>query len=111
MVDVQIDIVHAQVLQAAVDIVEHMLTAINALLDFLVRTRQKLCGYYHIVTSSHIPQGTANELLRRSQLIGYCRIKEVYAQIQRTTDNLACRFLANCPRMLSYRRITEAHAT
>ena len=86
-----------------------MLTAIDALLDFLVGTWQELRGHYHIVTLCHIPQGTAYELLRSAQLIGYCRIKEVYAQIQRTTDYLSCRLLANSPRMLSDGSIAEAH--
>ncbi len=42
VVDVQIDIVHAEVLQAAVDVVQHMLPAIYAVRDFLLRARQAL---------------------------------------------------------------------
>ena len=59
-----------------------MLTAINALLNFLIRARQELCGYYYIATPCHITQGPAHELFGCAQLIGYCRIKEVYAQFQ-----------------------------
>ena len=49
-------------LQAAVDIIEHVLPAIDALLDFLVGARQELRGHHHIIASGHVAQGTPHEL-------------------------------------------------
>ena len=80
VVDVEIYIIHAEVLQAAVYIIKHMLPSIYALQDFLVRARQELRGHHHVLASGHVAQGTAYKLFRGSQLIGYGRIEEVHAE-------------------------------
>ena len=80
--DVQIDIVHAEVLQAAVDVVQHMLTAIDAVCDFLLRARQELRGHHHVLAPCHVLQRPAHELLRRAQLIGNGRVEEVHAEVE-----------------------------
>ena len=79
VVDVQVHIVHAQVLQTTVYVVQHMLPAVHPLLDFLLRARQELGGHHHLFPSGHIPQGTSHELFRSAQLVGNGRIEEVHS--------------------------------
>ena len=109
MVDVEVHIVHTQVLEAQVDVVQHMLTAINALLDLFLGAGQELGGDDHIVTFCHIAQCTAYILFGCTQLIGDGGIEEVYAQIERTADDGTCGFLADGPGMLPDGGIAEAH--
>ena len=82
VIDVEVNIVHTQMLQAQVDVVQHMLTATDALLDFLVRSWQEFCSHHHIVTLGHITQGTSDILFRCSQLIGDSCIIEIHAKVE-----------------------------
>ena len=82
-----------------------MLPPIDAVRDFLLRARQELRGYHHVLAAGHVLQCPAHELLRRAQLIGNGSVEEIHAEVERLTDNLTCRLLANRPRVLSDTRV------
>ena len=98
-------------LQTGIDRVHHVLTAIDACRNLFIPARQEFRGHHHVLAACHIPQRTSHILLRRAQLVGNRRVEEVHAEVERATYNLACRCLADGPRMLTDGRVAESHAT
>ena len=110
MVDIQVHIVHAQMLQAQVQLPGDMLLTADPRLDFLLAAGQEFGRHIHLVSGGKIFQGPAQVLLAGAVLVGNGGIKEIYALCQSVFDNLPGCIFVHRPAMLSRSRIAKAHA-
>ena len=111
MVDVEIHILHAQILQAFIEHPFNVLLCGNALLYLLGRTRQKFGSHNNLIALGKIAQSTPYILLTGAALIGDGCIKKVYAQLQSTTNDLSALFLVNGPGMLTLAGVSKSHTS
>ena len=109
VVDVQVYMVHAQILQALLQQTADMLLAGDACLDLLVGAGQELSGDHDLVPPGKIPQGTAQILLTGAALIADGGVKEVDAQLQPALHDFSGMLLINGPGMLAVVCIAKAH--
>ena len=87
MIDVQVHMVHAQVLQAFVQHAPHMLLSADSRVDLLMGAHGKFGGHHHVLPAGKVPESAAQILLAGAVLIHDGRIKEVDAQFQGPADD------------------------
>ena len=88
MVDIQVNIVHAEVLKAFVKHSFDMLFAADACADLVCGAGQKFCRYYHFVTLCKVTQRPAKILFTASRLIGNSGIEKVHAKRKSALNDL-----------------------
>ena len=110
MIDIQVYVVHPEILKARIDHVLDVLLPADALFDLLLRSRKELGGHHHVLPLRKVPQGPAQKLLAGAALIGYGRIKEVDARFQPPLDDLSGVLLVDGPAVLAASGVTKSHA-
>ena len=110
VVDVEIDVIHAEVLQAPVQHAADVLLTADAGGDFLVGAGQELGGHHHAVAAGEVAQGAAKVLFAGAALVGDGGIEEVDPRLQRLTDDGAGMLLVQRPGVLAARGVAKAHA-
>ena len=110
VVDVQVDVIHAQVFKALVQHIFDVLLPGDARLDLVLRPGQELGGHHHLVPLRKVPQGAAHVLLAGAGLVGDGGVVEVDAQFQPAPYDLAAVFLVQRPAVLALPCVAEAHA-
>ena len=86
VIDVQVHIVHPQVLKALVQHPPDMLLAADALRDLLIGTGKKLGGHHHLVSLGKIPEGTTYILFAGTALVADGGVKEIDPKFQSSLD-------------------------
>ena len=89
MVDVQIHIVHAEILQAFVEHFCDVLLTGHAVCDLVRCTRQEFRGDHDILTLCKIAQRTSDVLFARAGLVSDGSVEEIHAKLQSAPDDLA----------------------
>ena len=97
VIDVKVDIVRPQILQAPVEHAADVLLPADALCDLLVGAGQKLRGHHHVVPFGKIADGAAHVLLACPALVADRCIEEIDAQFQPPPDDLPGVLLVNGP--------------
>ena len=110
VIDIQIHIVHPQVLQAFVDHAFDVHLPGNAVFNFVPGAGQEFRGHYHLIPFGKVPQGPAGKLLTGTVLIRDGSVIEIDAQFQSVPDDLPGMLLIQRPGMLSLAGIAKAHA-
>ncbi len=110
MINIQIHVIHTEILKTRVDHVPDMLLTADARLDLFLRSGKELGGNDHIIPFCKIPQGSADILLTGAALIGDGRIIEIHAQLQPALYDLSGVLFVNGPAVLAPSGITESHA-
>ena len=110
VVDVQIDVVHAEVAQTGVYHGLNVLLGGDAALYLLVGEREELGGHDYLVAAREVAQRAAQVLLAGAALVAYCGVKEVYPQVEAVLYYLAGHVLVHRPGVLAVGSVAEAHA-
>ena len=110
VVDIEIHIVHAKVLQAPVQHPLDVLLAGHAGLDLLGCARQELGRNDHFIAFRKIAQRAAEILLAGAALVGDRGVEKVDAQLQTAPDDLTRMCFVDRPAVLAVLRIAESHA-
>ena len=110
MVDVEVHIVHPQVLQALIQHPPDVLLAADPRFDLLIGTGEKLGGHHNLAPLGKIPECTAYILFTGAALVGDSGIEEVDAQLQPTLDDLPGMRFVNGPGVLAILSISKSHA-
>ena len=111
MVDIQVDIVQPQILQAGVDHLFNVPLAGNTGGNFLLGAWQELGGNHHILPLREILKRPAQVLLAGAALVADGGVEEVDPQFQPPLDNFPGMFLIQRPAVLAVSRVAEAHAS
>ena len=110
MVDIQVHMVHAQVLQALLQQAADMLLSGHAGGDLLIGPGKELGGHHDLIPPGEVPQGPAQVLLAGTALIADGGVEEVDVQLQPPPDDLSGMRLVDGPGMLPVVCIAKAHA-
>ena len=105
MINVQVDVLHSQILQARVNHIRDVLLPADSRLDFLLCARKKLRRYRNVLPPCKIPERVPHELLARAALIGNRGIKEIDAELQSPPDDFPRVLLVQRPAVLPPRRL------
>ena len=111
MVNVQIHIIDAEIFQACIDHLFNMLLSGNSGSDFLLRARQKLCRYNHILPLCKIPERTPYILFTGAALIADSGVKKINSKFQTAPDDLTGMFLVQGPAVLPVLCISKSHTS
>lgn len=90
MADVEIDIIHAKIFKALIQVIFNVLLPADPGINFFLCTRGKLCGNHIFITLCKIPERFPNKLLTGSILIGNRRIIKIDAKLQTMLYNFPC---------------------
>ena len=112
MVDIEVDVIHAQALQAGIQqpldlFVDRLSTAMPALLHS--GGVQRGC-HYHVLAARQLVQRSSKKLLAGSVLVAHGGIEKRYARIEGAGDNRLGIIVAQRPGMLARRRVSKPHA-
>lgn len=111
MVDIEIDIVHAQVFEALIQAGLDVLLTANALVNLLLGSGRELRGNHHAVPLRKVAQRPTYELLACAILIGEGRVVEVNAQVKAVADDVPRLRFVHRPAVLACGGVAEAHAS
>ena len=109
VIDVEIDVVHAEIAQAGVHHLFDVLLAAYAGRDLLRRAWEKFCRDDNLVAFCEIAQRTAEVSLARPALIADGCVKKIDAAVEPVFHDLARRGFIDGPAVLSVFSIAEAH--
>ena len=79
VIDIQVHMIHTQVLQARVDHAFNVRLSVDAGFNLVLRAGEEFGGHHHFVPPGKVPQGPAHILLAGAALIGDSGIVEVDA--------------------------------
>ena len=110
MADVEVYIIHAEVLKALVEHALHMLLPGHARLDFGRAAPREFRRDDDLLPPRKIAQRPADKLLARAVLVDDRRVKKVDPVFQRIAEDLPRLRLVERPAVLAGLRVSEAHA-
>ena len=88
VINVQVNIVHSEVVKALVDHTLDMLLSADTCLNINRGSRQEFRCHNNFIAPGKIFECSADKLLTRSRLIGDCGIKEIHAKVKPALDDL-----------------------
>ena len=109
MADVEIDMIHAKIFKALIQVIFNVLLPADPGINFFLCTRGKLCGNHIFIAPCKIPERLPDKPLTGSILIGNRRIIKIDAKLQTMLYDLPCPAFIHCPAMLSGSRIAKSH--
>ena len=101
MIDIKVNIVHTEVLQALVYHLLDMLLTAHAAFYLLICARKKFRRNDNVFALCKVFQRTSEILLARSALIGDGSIEKVHAELQPSADYLTRVFFIDRPAVLT----------
>ncbi len=110
VIDIQVHVIHAQVLKALVQHAFDVLLAGDARLDLVLGAGQELGRHHHLIPLGEIPKRTAHVLLAGAGLVGDGGVIEIDPQLQAPPDDLPRMFLVQRPGVLPLAGVAKAHA-
>lgn len=108
--DVEIDVIHAEILQAFVEHTGDMLTAADAGGNVFGRARQEFGGDDDFVALGQFAQRAAEVLFAGTALVADGGVEEVHAQFQTARKDGMSVVVADGPRVHPALAVTETHA-
>ena len=111
MANVQIHIVHSEILEAFIQHSLHMPLSGNARFQLRIGPGQEFRRNHNIITLRKVPNRSAEILFACSALVGDRRIKEVDAQLQPFFDDCTGMRFIDRPAMLAVSRFSASHTT
>ena len=111
MIDIQVDVIHSQVLKAFIYHPFDMLLPRDPLLDLFVCPRQEFCCDYDLIPLCEIRQRPAKILLAGTVLVAYRRIEKVYPCFDPPFYYLSRMFLIYRPAVLPPGCVPESHTS
>ena len=111
VINIEIYIVHTEIVKACVYHVFNMLLPADAAFDLFLCPGKEFRGNDYIIAFCEVAKRPADILFACAALISDSRIVEVDAQIQSALNDLSCMFFIDGPAVLSASGISEAHAS
>ena len=111
MIDIEVHVIHAQVLQACVDHVLDVLLSADPSLDFLLCPGKEFRCKDNVLTLCKIPQRPADILLTGAALIGNGRIIKIDAQLQSPFNDFSAMLLIDRPAVLASSGVAKTHTS
>ena len=110
VIDVEVDVVHTQVLQTLVHHPADVLLAADAVCDLLVGSGEEFGGHHHLLPPGKVPEGPAQVLFAGAALVTDGGVEEIDAALQALAEDGPAVRLIQGPGVLAVVGIAEAHA-
>ena len=110
VVDIQVHVVHPQVLQAPLQQPADVLLSGDARHNLLIGAGEKFGGHHHLVPLGKVPESPAQILLAGAALVADGGVEEVDPQLQAAPDDLPGVSLVKRPAVLAVGGVSKAHA-